>query len=177
MPEVWYGEEVQPAASADGWGGRVLVIGVGNPLRGDDAVGLRVAASLRKRLPPWVTVMEATGEVVSLASCWEGLGRLVIVDAARSGAAPGTVHRFDARRPLPAHFGSLSSHGLGVASAIEMARALGTLPREAVVYAIEGERFGLGEDLSPRAAAAVSLLVDRVLGELAAVPAETGEEP
>lgn len=139
-------------------------------------MGLRVAASLRERLPPGVTVMEATGEVVSLASCWEGLERLVIVDAARSGAAPGTVRRFDARRPLPAHFGSLSSHGLGVASAIEMARALGTLPRQVVVYAIEGERFGLGEGLSPRAAAAVSHLVDRVLGELAAVPAETGEE-
>jgi hydrogenase maturation protease len=73
--------------------------------------------------------------------------------------------------------GSLSSHGLGVASAIEMARALGTLPRQVVVYAIEGERFGLGEDLSPRVAAAVSQLVDRVLGELAAVPAGTGEEP
>lgn len=177
MPEVWYGEFVEPAGSGDGWGGRVLVIGVGNPFRGDDAAGLRVAARLRERLPPQVTVMEETGEVVSLASCWEGLERLVIVDAARSGAAPGTVHRFDARRPLPAHFGSLSSHGLGVASAIEMARALGTLPREVVVYAIEGARFGLGEDLSPGVTAAVSLLVDRVLGELAALPAETGEEP
>ncbi len=142
------------------------MIGVGNPLRGDDAVGCAVAARLRERLPEGLTVMEHTGEGGSLAACWEGFERVVIADAARSGAPAGTIHRFDTSRPLPAAVGSLSSHGLGVASAIELARILGSLPRELVVYAVEGESFELGQDLSAKVAAAAGALADRILGEL-----------
>lgn len=144
------------------------MIGVGNPLRGDDAAGLAVAASLRKRLPAGVMVVEQAGEAVSLAASWDGFERLVIVDAVRSGAPPGTIHRLDASRPLPAGFGSLSSHGLGVASAIELARALGSLPREVIVYGIEGESFELDRGLSAQVAAAATALADRILSELGA---------
>ena len=62
-----------------------------------------------------------------------------------------------ARLPRPA-----STHLIGLADALELARALGRLPPRVVVYGIEGHRFGVGDPVSPAVAAAV----DRVVAEL-----------
>ena len=84
----------------------------------------------------------------------------MVVDAAASGASPGTVHRFDARAaPLPAAHLRSSTHAFGVADAVELARALGRLPGRLDVYAIEGGDFSLGAGLTPPVAAAVEALV------------------
>ena len=93
---------------------------------------------------------------------------VVLVDAVRSGAAPGTVHRVDASdRPLPATLrGSSSTHAVGVGEAIELARALGRLPQRVVVFGLEGERFEAGTRLSASVEAAVEPLVDTILAEV-----------
>lgn len=154
-----------------------LVIGVGNPDGGDDAAGRAVARRLRELLAGGVDgagaarpagggaldVAEADGEATRLLALMEGRERVILVDAARSGAAPGTVHRFDAAAgPLPASLATASSHGLGPAQAVELARALGRLPTELTVVAVEGERFD-EPGLSPPVAAAV----ERLAAELA----------
>ena len=71
---------------------------------------------------------------------------MLIVDAIRSGAPPGTVHRVDASQaPVPERLRSSSStHAIGVAEAIELARALGRLPAQVVLYGVEGRRFDAG---------------------------------
>ena len=144
---------------------RLLVIGAGNELRRDDGAGLEAARRLAGF--PGVEVREARGDMTSLADLWEADDSVVVVDAARSGALPGSVHRFDATSdPLPAAFGRGSTHALGVADAVELARALGRLPAKLIVYGIEGEDFSAGEGMSDAVAAAVDEAAIRIAEEI-----------
>jgi hydrogenase maturation protease len=139
----------------------LIVIGVGNAWRGDDGAGLAVARRLRELHLKDVEVREVEGDASALMEAWAGADRVVVVDAAQSGAPPGTVRRFDARaEPLPAQLLRSSTHAFGVPDAIELARALGRLPHALDVYAIEGESFVAGDRLSPA--------VERAVQELAA---------
>jgi hydrogenase maturation protease len=95
---------------------------------------------------------------------WDGAADAVVIDAASSGAAAGTVHRFDATGgALPAWSrSSTSTHAVGLVEAIELARTLGRLPPRLVVYGIEGERFEAGTELTPAVAAAVEAVAAAV---------------
>ncbi len=144
--------------------GAVIVIGVGNSLRGDDAAGLDAAARLRGE--PGIEVRAHAGEGIDLISMWEGARAVVLVDAVRSGAAAGTIHRFDvSTEPLPAKLRRQAGHAISVATAIELARRLGRLPATAVLYGIEGERFETGSAPCAAVQAAIGPLVAAVLSE------------
>ncbi len=134
------------------------VIGLGNEWRCDDAVGLEVARRLGGRL--------LTGEPIGLVEALDGEDEVVLVDAVASDAPAGTVHAFDASStPLPGTlFGASSTHALGLAEAVELARSLGRLPRRVVVYGVEGRSFAFGKGLSPEVAVAADRLVDEVSG-------------
>jgi len=155
-----------------GAGKRTLVLGIGNPDRGDDGVGRAVARRLSGTLPEGAAVAEHGGEATGVLACIEGAHTVFFVDACASGEPPGTIHRFDvAAAPLPAAAFALSSHGFGLPEAVELARTLGTLPPAAVVYAIEGGGFDTGAALSPAVEAAVAEVADRLSREIAAMEA------
>lgn len=142
------------------------MIGIGNAWQGDDAAGLAAAKLLRERAPGDVEVRELEGEPVSLVDAWEGADDVFVVDAVSSGSPPGMVHRIDASiGPLPATLSAASTHTLGVGEAIELARALGRLPRRVILYGIEAESIAAGEELTPAVAQAVDEVVERVLAE------------
>jgi hydrogenase maturation protease len=147
----------------------ICVVGVGNALRGDDAVGLEVARLLDGTLPGGVRLVECEGEPVSLLSSWEGCDTAIVVDATESGREAGTVRRLAAHDgPLPPELQRASTHLLGVAEAVELARALGRLPERTIVYGIEGAGFDTGAPLSDAvqaAAAEVAASIRRELSE------------
>lgn len=152
----------------------VRIIGVGNPYRGDDGVGVAVVRALGGRLPAQAEAREATGEVTSLMAAWSGAPSVILVDAVVSGAPPGTLHRIEAHAtPLPAHWSTGSSHALGLAEAIELARALGTLPARVIVFGVEAGCFDPGTGLSPRVADAVGSAGRAVLAEIGSVRGES----
>ena len=102
-------------------------------------------------------------EVAGLLDAWAGHDDVLVLDAVASGEPPGTLHRYAAADgPLPAAFSSFSTHGFGLAEAIELARALGKLPRRLTVYGIEGEDFRSGEGLTPAVEAAVGWVVSEL---------------
>jgi len=141
----------------------MLILGVGNRYRSDDAVGPLVAERL---VALGFHAREHSGEGAGLIEAWSGAERVVVVDATQSGALPGTVRRLDAvAEPLPAGLFRYSSHQFGLAEAVETARALGRLPSTLVIYGVEGRAFGFGETLSPEVAAAVDEVVRRVAEE------------
>ena len=145
----------------------LALIGIGNQFRRDDAAGLEVAHRLRVAHPTGVRILEQEGEPTSLIEAWSGADEVLVVDGVYSGAAPGTLHRFDAREgPLPAELFKSSTHALGVAEAVELARELDRLPARLVVYGIEGESFGVGEGLTPIVEQAVEKLVMELYREL-----------
>lgn len=146
---------------------RIVVIGVGNSVRGDDAVGLVVAEHLRERAVDGVSILESEQEPTRLLDAWAGADVAVVVDAAASGAPPGTIHRFDASREgLPAQVFRSSTHAFGVGDAVELGRALGRLPAKVVVYGVEGDCFDTGAALTGAARSAVEAVTKSILADL-----------
>ena len=146
---------------------QTLLIGLGNQFGGDDGVGRVVARRLRELEMPAVQVREESGEGAALMEAWQEAMAVILVDAARSGAAPGTIHRFDVSRvPVPSRFFHYSTHAFSVAEAVELARALNQLPSRIILYGIEGRDFAAGERLSSEVAAAAEELVRRIRQEL-----------
>jgi hydrogenase maturation protease len=140
---------------------RPLILGCGNRQRGDDAAGILVAEQLRAL---GIAAEVCTGEVTELMDAWSGADDVIVIDAVVTGAPAGAVHVWDGRR-LPAFATSTgSTHGLGVAQAIELARALDCLPARLRVYGIEGKRFEIGSQVSPE----VERAIEEVVGQIAA---------
>lgn len=149
---------------------RVLVIGVGNASRGDDAVGLVIARRLCANPLDGVTIVPTTGDGTALLALWQATDAVVLVDAVCAGARPGTLHRFEVgTQLLPAMFSRVSTHAFGVAEAIELARVLHQLPSLLVIYGVEGASFEIGADLSAQVAAAVPQVVAQVRQEILAL--------
>ena len=146
---------------------QTLVIGLGNDFRRDDGAGRVAARMIASAQVDGVRVIEASGEGAALMDAWRDAESVVLIDAVHSGAAPGTIHRLDARaQPIPSNFFHYSTHAFSVAEAVELARALDQLPPRLIVFGIEGKDFSSGEDLSPEVAAAVEEVVRQVKGEL-----------
>jgi len=133
-----------------------VVIGVGNPARGDDGAGVAAA----ERMDPRGLTATAPFQLVEL---WEGSDDVVVIDAARSGGPPGTIHRFEVgAQALPAGVLAGSTHAIGVAEVVELARAMGRLPARLTVYGIEVGEMSHGSALSPEVEAAVGAVVAEV---------------
>jgi hydrogenase maturation protease len=141
----------------------VLIIGLGNDCRGDDAVGLLAARELRGSSRGRFAVCEHQGDGLALLDLWDTRGVVILIDAVRSGSNPGTIHRFDATtKMLPSAAWSQSTHAFGVGEAIELARALKRLPSRLIVYGIESRNFTAGSAVSPAVERAIPKVVRRV---------------
>ena len=146
---------------------RWLVIGIGNPDRSDDGAGHEVVRLLTGRAPAGVELLCHRGEATALLGRLQRADAAWLIDAAASGVTPGTIRRFDAvAGALPSGLDAVSSHGLGLAQLIELARTLAALPHVCIVYAIEGGHFIAGAPLSPAVARAATTVADRILYEL-----------
>jgi hydrogenase maturation protease len=144
----------------------LLIIGIGNIYGSDDGAGIAAVRKLKGRLPPRVRVLEATGEGTALIETWKDATSVILIDAVRSGAPPGTIHRLDARKEkIPAELFLCSSHAFSLAQAIDLARALNQLPQHLVVYGIEAQSFKAGEMLSRPVEEAIGAVVSQVLRE------------
>lgn len=142
----------------------LLIIGVGNLFRKDDAAGIFVARRLKERMGDAVPVLEHTGEGVTLMEAWKTCSRVILVDAVSSGAAVGAIHRVDAiRSELPVDWFSCSTHNFGIAEAVELARSLDQLPKELRIIGIEGADFSPGEGLSPEVERAAGQVVEELV--------------
>ena len=94
---------------------------------------------------------------------WKDSDTVILIDAVYSGGNFGTIYRFDARKQtIPTEFFHYSTHTFGVAEAIELARALKQLPKNLIVYGIEGKCFDAGIGLSWEVEKAVEEVMKRV---------------
>jgi hydrogenase maturation protease len=141
----------------------IRVIGIGSPF-GDDRAGLEVAARIAAAPPPEVEVVPADRPGVDLVELLDGAGAAIVIDAVRSGAPAGTVHDFDLHALPALRMALVSSHGVGVAEAVALARALGRLPARGRLVGIEappGEAHAPAE-LSRPVAESIDQVVRRV---------------
>ena len=143
-------------------GPRLLVLGLGNDILGDDAVGLLAARQLRASLPASVEVRESAGSGLDLLDVLEGSDRALLLDAIATGAhPPGTVLEFGAgdfqKVVAP------SPHFAGLPELLQLARQLAIpFPRTIAVLACEvADPYQIREGLSASAEAALPALLAR----------------
>ena len=132
---------------------RILIAGLGNELRGDDAAGLLAVRALRGLAAGDIDVVEHSGDAASLAESMLQYQEIVVIDAVAAGSAPGTVVRMPADSPSTRS--STSSHGPGLRQAIALSHALGASPNVRI-FGITGRTFELGAAPSPEVVTAAS---------------------
>ncbi len=140
----------------------MLILCCGNPERGDDAAGILVANRLKELS---IATQLCTGEPSALLQQWHGAHDVLLIDAVVTGSPAGTIHVWNASETRLPHQPSHSTHGFGVALAIELARKLGSLPQRLTVFGIEAGNFDLGAKPSPAVQEAVKVLTDRIAAE------------
>jgi hydrogenase maturation protease len=148
---------------------RLLLLGLGNDILTDDAVGLHVVHELRRGLAghPSIDIRETTEMGLALLDFVTGYRVVVIVDSIQTGrAAPGFLHQLDA-----AALNQLTGrtpHFVGVSETLALGRQLGlAMPEQVTIFAIEVEDpFTLGTAMTPALQAALPGIVARIAAVL-----------
>lgn len=141
---------------------KVIVAGFGSEYRHDDGVGPLVAERAVARMPSSRNVGPLS-DPLDLLGVWNNATMAIVVDAVNSSAPVGTVQVLEVDVQGVSEFdgdaepvaGLSSTHGIGLAGVLRLARALGQAPKCLVVVGIVGERFDLGPGLSASVAASV----------------------
>jgi hydrogenase maturation protease len=146
---------------------RTLILGIGNPLMGDDGAGIEAVRMLNEiKLPENVTVMDAGTPGWGLVEWIKDWPSVVIVDAIHMGLKPGEWQCFDAHEvSFISERGSLSLHDADFAGGLALAQELNLLPEQLILYGIEPESIDQGLQLSPSVRANLPGLVSNIINK------------
>lgn len=145
----------------------LLVLGLGNVLLGDDGIGSAAVALLLDRYQPPSNVRVLDGGTLglSLLPYLEEAERVILVDAIKADAAPGTFVRLDGDQVAPAVASRLSPHQVGVADLLDAARWRDRYPAHLALLGLVPASMELEIGLSPEVAGMLPCLVERVIAE------------
>jgi hydrogenase maturation protease len=155
----------------------VLVLGLGNPLLGDDGAGLRILEELSRDAGRWreaVELVDGGTQGLALLGWLSRRPAVVVLDAIALGAEPGSVHvlrEADLARLHASRSGT--AHESSALELLATARLLGEAPGEVVVVGVEPGEVGTGIGLTPAVERALGpasdqarAVVDRLIGEM-----------
>ena len=148
---------------------RIAVIGLGNPLMGDDGAGIHTTRILETRLKDCpVDVIDGGTPGMSLLYRMEKRKKIIFIDSGKCGLQPGDYVRFcpeevTSKKQLP----GLSSHEFDLIAFLQWASGMVPLSHtEIVIYCIEPGEIKMTTDLSPRVLKTVPFLVKEVYNEV-----------
>lgn len=148
---------------------RIVVLGVGNLLRRDEGVGVRVVQELaaRYRFPPSVTLVDAGTAALRILPLLEDAHHLIVVDAVDAGATPGTVLLFGPDMAEVATTPGISLHEMGPLEMLDLLEATtGHRPSTTIIGIQPADLAPWNDSLSAPVARALTEAIERVLGEL-----------
>lgn len=140
---------------------RTVVFGIGNTLMADDGAGVRVLELLTD-LPGNVELVEMATGGMSLLHHFDGVDKAIIVDAVDFGGDPGKVRIFQPGDVDSIKTVGYSLHDLDILKVLDLAKQMGTLPKEIFIAAIQPARLEMGEGLSPEVEAALPELAAQI---------------
>jgi hydrogenase maturation protease len=146
---------------------KIVILGVGNLLLSDEGVGVHIANELLKmNLPPEVSVIEGGTDGFRLLNIITEANRLIIIDAVKGNALPGSIYRFDIGevQNSPAGF-KTSVHQIGILEVLDLSELIGKTPHTTVI-GIEPKSLEMGMDLSPEIKTKIPKIIQLVLDEL-----------
>lgn len=148
---------------------KTLILGLGNPILGDDGVGFRVAEELKDRLDEQdVTVVETSMAGLNLLDLLTGYDRTIIVDAIQTvGGKAGQIYRL-CPEALDFTRHATSPHDVDLATALELGKRVGlALPQEITIFAIEvADASTISEECTPKVRRAVPVCAEMIVREL-----------
>ena len=144
-----------------------LVLALGNPLLGDEGVGLRALEALASAtdLPPSVELVDGGTAGLSLVPRLRSADRVLVLDAVTAGRPPGPVLRLDGSELGREGFGKISTHQIGLDDILAASRLSGG-PEEIVILGVEPASLSLGVGLSASVESAIGTLVSAALRQL-----------
>jgi hydrogenase maturation protease len=145
---------------------KILILGIGNIILKDEGIGVHVAQKMQQMsLPPDVEVLDGGIKGLDLLDFIEDREKVVVVDAVKAGAPPGTLFRFT-DKDLAGKKGTLrSAHGIDFSDVIAIASFMGKKP-DIVFLGIEPEDIGAGMELSPLIEENIPVLINLVMKEI-----------
>ncbi len=148
--------------------GGTVVLALGNPLMGDDGIGLAALERLQQEweVPPDVELADGGTWGMRLLPVIEDAERLILVDAINFGVAPGTLVVLE-REDLPKFMDiKLSPHEIAVREVLALAEVRGRLPEHTVAIGLQPDTIEMRTALSPAVAAEMDGLVEAVVARL-----------
>ena len=147
---------------------QIALLGLGNLMRADDAVGMLTLQTLAESglLPPDVRVIEGGTLGLDLLDSLRSISRLLVLDAVDTGATPGTLKRFEGQQvdDLPV---SKSVHLLGFSDLMGALRLMDAAPKEVVLLGVQPASTDWGTLLTPEVEPARPALMQAALDQLA----------
>lgn len=151
---------------------KILVLGLGNTLLSDEGLGVAAVQRLTEahRLEPEVEVLDGGTMGLDLLYRLEGVGHLIIVDAVKTGSAPGDLVRLEDGEIPKLLATKMSMHQVGLQELLAVSELRGTLPPHVVLWGMEPASLDWGAELTPAVADRLDALVQAVAAEIASVP-------
>jgi hydrogenase maturation protease len=153
---------------------KTLVVGVGNPIRGDDGIGLVVAEMVSQRLHGTADFLPFSGSGLDLLGFLKGYTTVVLIDSIVSEqVSAGTCCELEPSTGFPIGKSDLSSHNAGILDAFELGRRLGIeVPAKVRIFGIGIEKAeSFQSELSDRIRERIPTIVDEITEELEAADA------
>jgi len=146
---------------------KTVILGIGNVLLSDEGIGVHVANELLSmELPPGVSVVEGGTDGFRLLNIITEADRLIVVDAVKGGAEPGSIYCFniDEVRNVPSGFRT-SVHQVGILEVIDLSGLIGKTPRTTVI-GVEPKSLQMSLELSPEIKEKIPRIIELVFEEL-----------
>jgi len=145
---------------------KVLLLGVGNVILGDEGLGVQVVNRMSEMgLPDYVEAIDGGTLGLSLLNLLEGVTKLVIIDCLNAGAEPGSIFRFHPDDITVEGNVDLSFHDLGLIEVLTMAKVMEILP-ETIIFGVQPEKVDWDLKLSPIIEAKIPKLIELVMAEI-----------
>jgi len=145
---------------------KVIIIGIGNLILRDEGVGVHAVRALEDMdLPHGVEVIDGGTATMELLPVFQEAGRIIVIDALRGGARPGTIYRLSPDDLMRETERPLSLHQVGLLEVLGMARQIGGDP-EVVIIGVEPKEISWGMELTPEVQARLPRVMDAVFEEL-----------
>jgi hydrogenase maturation protease len=161
-PQTEGGDKISPQ--------NIVILGIGNLLLSDEGVGVHVANKLMEMdLPEGISVVEGGTDGFRLLNFITEADRLIVIDAVKTGAAPGSIYKFniDEVKNCPSGF-KTSVHQIGILEVINLSGLIGKTPHTTVI-GIEPQSLEMGMELSPEIKNKIPRIIELILDELKAI--------
>jgi hydrogenase maturation protease len=147
---------------------KIIILGLGNPLWGDDSAGSRVVHVLRDRIPQMeITLAEASIAGLDILEILADYDKAIIIDAIKTkDGIPGTIYRFEIEDITTSY--DACPHDLDFIAALELGKQLGLfLPESITIFAIEAEQTTFSQEgCTPKVNVAIPICADMIMHDL-----------